>query len=792
MCNADNNQNENIFTFWKLINNYEIEIPLIQREYAQGRNDNAVKSIRDNLLKEIFEVLQSDNKERKDLNFIYGSIQNGKFIPIDGQQRLTTLFLLHWYVLYRNNQYGKDDWYLLKKFSYQTRTTSKNFCLNICNKTEKIDFAKEKISEQIEDMSWFTPNYKADPTVKSMLNMLEEIHQYVKNKITEWKNIKDNLLHNGKVYFLFLSLENNNANHGNAANAINVSNFEDLYMKMNARGKQLTDFEIFKAKLQDSKEIMTELCKAVRENDDATEVNDTEIINYISKYNNEFADLFYKIADNDFDKEMFAFFKLMIATNIFSKLDSAQRNNKKTEYQSIKTKTGSELFSYILDSKNITFAKEALKQIHKFLEIISTNQDIPEKDKQEILICSKADLFKDIRIFAITTYLIKFKNSLNVQEYREWKRFVNNILENIELKNVEGAYTTCTVLNTIIDQIHDNNGKVLQTIKDIATTHNENYPLNTAFKGQFIEEKIKAGLMYNYKNWESSIKDAEQYFNSGHISFLLCISKKGDHPDLEKFNKNFLVIKKFITGEYKIKGDRNSQSLINDVLLTYSNTNSCHISQIQKDFVFVFWYNEWSIYGKYKTHKQLFQVKWEEKTQGNYNPESGFIMPLEKFCEELSQDQNLDNFLKIKIKSTKENLFKKSFVEIGNCKENWKEKWILLEKDHKQPTIDLRRLDYIYLFDGIRNIKPSYELNTCLLYSYIKHNLGEDELQPPVPVPYQDVLDENKLPRRYFTFKGWNIAFCPESDKGPWWIWKDETVIGRYSTAEIYDEIKKL
>ena len=73
----------------------KISIPIIQRDYAQGRMDNKAADIRNKFLDEILNRLKSD--ESLFLDFIYGSIEDDKFIPIDGQQRLTTLFLLHLY-----------------------------------------------------------------------------------------------------------------------------------------------------------------------------------------------------------------------------------------------------------------------------------------------------------------------------------------------------------------------------------------------------------------------------------------------------------------------------------------------------------------------------------------------------------------------------------------------------------------------------------------------------------------------------------------------------------------------
>lgn len=77
-----------------------IYIPRIQRDYAQGRNDEEAKMIRENILDDVstcnplswgivFGV--SEDKDFED-----GS-RKKCFVPIDGQQRLTTLFLLNLY-----------------------------------------------------------------------------------------------------------------------------------------------------------------------------------------------------------------------------------------------------------------------------------------------------------------------------------------------------------------------------------------------------------------------------------------------------------------------------------------------------------------------------------------------------------------------------------------------------------------------------------------------------------------------------------------------------------------------
>lgn len=77
-----------------------ITIPRIQRSYAQGRTDAHAVKTRDRFLSAIQRGMGADGLT---LDFIYGNIQNGQLIPLDGQQRLTTLWLLHWYAAQKEN-----------------------------------------------------------------------------------------------------------------------------------------------------------------------------------------------------------------------------------------------------------------------------------------------------------------------------------------------------------------------------------------------------------------------------------------------------------------------------------------------------------------------------------------------------------------------------------------------------------------------------------------------------------------------------------------------------------------
>ena len=203
----------------------KIEIPMIQRDYAQGRKSPEVDRIRHRFLSSLHKAL-TENKPLK-LDFVYGDINEKKVLtPLDGQQRLTTLFLLHWYIA-RHEGIEDSKIEFLKRFSYETRFSARTFCQHLVSYTP--DFAAEKLSDDIIDQSWMPLDWKNDPTINAMLNMLDDIHLMFKETNGLWT-----LLEQGCIGFYFLSIRD-------------MGLTDELYIKMNSRGKPLTEFEHFKA-----------------------------------------------------------------------------------------------------------------------------------------------------------------------------------------------------------------------------------------------------------------------------------------------------------------------------------------------------------------------------------------------------------------------------------------------------------------------------------------------------------------------------------------------------------------
>jgi len=231
------------YSFLRLLSECKVVIPPIQRDYAQGRTIGKTPKKRELFLNAILKSLNDNKPEPLKLDFIYGhsikaSVKNGAnviyFTPLDGQQRLTTLFLLHWYAAALAKSKGVEiDIEVLKNFSYETRNSSRNFCEKLVDFTPKC--WNESIKETIINENWFLHFWLNDPTINSMLVMLDAIQSKFNNFENLWEYLYSE---KPKIVFYKLSMEE-------------LGLQDDLYIKMNSRGKELTDFEYFKSQFSE-------------------------------------------------------------------------------------------------------------------------------------------------------------------------------------------------------------------------------------------------------------------------------------------------------------------------------------------------------------------------------------------------------------------------------------------------------------------------------------------------------------------------------------------------------------
>lgn len=223
-------------TMIELLSDYIVIIPQLQRDYAQGRIKHI--ELRNSFVYALKKALQ-DNEHPLNLDFVYGYTSLSKlyqplkeFYPLDGQQRLTTLWLLFWLLAPKENGFiTQENRQLLKNFSYETRLSSKRFCTCLVMQT-LILLPGRTIENSITQSPWFMESWKKDPTIVSMLTMLNTLDVAFDHKEAAWIQFSQNK----KITFDFIDIK---------SEEFKLS--DELYIKMNSRGIGLTKFESFKA-----------------------------------------------------------------------------------------------------------------------------------------------------------------------------------------------------------------------------------------------------------------------------------------------------------------------------------------------------------------------------------------------------------------------------------------------------------------------------------------------------------------------------------------------------------------
>ena len=88
--------------FWKMTNKRTSQAQKLtlweMLDYAQGRKGK--NELRRAFLGDLYDALVRRKNDLK-LDFVYGTESNKTLQPLDGQQRLTTLWLLHWFVAFK-------------------------------------------------------------------------------------------------------------------------------------------------------------------------------------------------------------------------------------------------------------------------------------------------------------------------------------------------------------------------------------------------------------------------------------------------------------------------------------------------------------------------------------------------------------------------------------------------------------------------------------------------------------------------------------------------------------------
>ena len=160
---------------------------------------------------------------------------------------MTTVWLVYWYLALRSGKLSSEISFL-RGFTYQTRKSSREFCEALCKRENNIYYKKNNgVVDYIKNQKWFFSAWKNDPTINAMLRMLggtngkdgiEPVFSGIAQQQRTWEQRLERFKQ--RITFCVLDIGNDKLPRESA---------DRLYVKMNARGKALTDFENFKADL---------------------------------------------------------------------------------------------------------------------------------------------------------------------------------------------------------------------------------------------------------------------------------------------------------------------------------------------------------------------------------------------------------------------------------------------------------------------------------------------------------------------------------------------------------------
>lgn len=473
-------EHPSIDTLLELLDRYWVVVPMVQRDYAQGRQEPIAELVRANLLRDMRAALFQETAPL-DLNFVYGKVEEGnRFIPLDGQQRLTTLFLLHVYAF----QHDEAKTAILKKFSYETRKTSRDFLERLVEHRSTVFSSELHPSLEVEDSEWFVASWRHDPTIQSALVMLDCIAATFDNT----QLLAAGLSSEGSVPITFKFLDMDN-----------LGMADNLYIKLNARGRPLTPFENFKARL----------IGALKKLD--IEFNGDFNTQFELLMDGEWTDLFWEDHKEDFDSTFLSFFGVLL--------------------RNLRLIASDNDWSNVFDYERAT--AEFFRTIQSTLNFLCAH---PEEVEARGLIFSAltgTPSYGDRVLFhAVTTYL-RESEGVDRSGLTPWLRVIKNLVLNTRIDE-----------QRLYDRAIDGVNELISHSQDVLSYLAAEGRVTGFDSGQLREEWVKARLILQDEAFAAEIFEAETHpYFSGQIRSALQLAETSEGKvDRDRFKHHWSKI----------------------------------------------------------------------------------------------------------------------------------------------------------------------------------------------------------------------------------------------------------
>lgn len=557
--------NNNSSYFKKLINDYIIYVPEFQRNYLQGDDSKeSIKDKRDRLLDDIFDCIKSQSKSI-DLGFIYGRVEESYkstlFYPYDGQQRLTTLYFLYLLIYFKFNKYDEIN-SIKEKLSYQTRISTNRFIESflswILDSKERDNIYNDFWNKNGKDLKgfvmsqdWFMmTEWNYDVSIINMLSIIVEISRRIKDLGDKFGIVN------------FIDKDENNPFQFDFIYVDDISKSDDLYIKINARGKALSPFENLKSDIdkywkdEDKTKLDAEWTEYVWNQLDVNDKNKEK----------SFDNSFYNLLSNIFYLQYLVGLDL---NNINDKILIEIENKYKkgiVDKEWITPKlcsTSCPMISSFLDAMIGSFKSIKDKQIESVNRKIFGLGDYQNNNGQNKM--ERADLF-EVFVYYYSVSSLFTENDMEFTDKRnllnEIETVTNRIIENQRpyLDSPTNLVKALKSVKVLIDNSIESHG-VYKFFLSIDNDTKESIRIGL-MKEQVEEEILKAKLIDKDSRYVALFnKGYSELKNKGQLGFIFylvtnnkSLSKIGIedvfYESFDKTLKQIIFIQNFIIGEF--------------------------------------------------------------------------------------------------------------------------------------------------------------------------------------------------------------------------------------------------
>lgn len=484
-------------------------VPIVQRDYAQGRaSEEEVRTEFLNALHSALTKAADDPTLPLDLDFVYGSVDGAAgFMPLDGQQRLTTLLLLHWYLAVRDGHLPEfalaDGPGRRSRFTYAVRPSSMEFFDMLVHWQPPQWSVGVPLSRLIADQPWFFLSWTMDPTIQSALTMLDAIDV----RFAEDTGLYQRLVDSERPAITFQLLD---------LNGFGLS--DDLYIKMNSRGKPLTAFETFKAQLE---HLVATVLPDSRFDLHGREVRVREYLSH--RIDTEWSDVLWHYRDpvtKVFDDRFMNLVRVVVAVT---------RNPASAGYEELirALRNTGETFTFFryheagcLDApflETLIALLDAWAGAHDGIrELLPLDSAFPERPFASRAMFDATRLsYSDLVQFSGYCRFLTSYGAQQASAFGEWMRVIVNLSSNTTYDRVDDFVRS---MNSVRDLLPH----ALAVLPYVAQPGTE----IRGFNGQQVnEERAKAALFLVSPAWRDAIRPAEAHgYFAGQIEFLLAFS----------------------------------------------------------------------------------------------------------------------------------------------------------------------------------------------------------------------------------------------------------------------------